>query len=247
MNIHQKHSLRAFRGAHGARRGSNPEAAAVCSPDSFGFSLIELLVVITIIGLLAVAAVASISGFTKSRGIEQASFDVKGILELGRSEAVTRQTFVWATFREAINSGGLEIEMALAGSVDGTPNATGANLFAITRVVRASQVGLTNFAFLQPLTKALLTNGTPAELLTNTAGITYTNMAQAKFTNTTITFTPRGEAMMKGTPSAIDGFTPLIALGIVPARGAQKEPTPINDCAVVLDGSTGMPTILRRK
>jgi hypothetical protein len=198
-------------------------------------------------GILGSFAVTGFKNIATSHGVGQAAADVKGILELARSEAVTRQTYVWAAFREATNSGVLEIQMALAGSVDGSPNAAATNLVGLSRVVRAGNAGLTNFSTLKAETRALLDSNAPppTELLANTAGITYTNLAHSKFTNTTITFTPRGEAMLAGSPDASAGFTPLIVIGIVPSRGDQKDATKKDDSAVVLDGSTGMPLVLR--
>jgi prepilin-type N-terminal cleavage/methylation domain-containing protein len=214
---------------------------------SRAFTLIEMLVVVAIIGILGAFVVTGFHNIATSHGVGQAAADVKGILELARSEAVTRQTYVWAAFREATNSGILEIQMALAGSVDGSPNAAATNLVGLSRVVRARNAGLTNFSTLKAETRALLGSNAPAptELLGNTAGITYTNLAQSKFTNTTITFTPRGEAMLVGSPNATSGFTPLIVIGIVPSRGDQKDTTKKDDSAVVLDGSTGMSLVLR--
>jgi len=219
---------------------------AVHRKADIGFSLIELLVVIAIIGILASFTVTGFNNIATSHGVGQAAVDVKGILELARNEAVTRQTYVWAAFRESTTSGVMEIQMALAGSVNGTPNAAGTNLMALSRVVKARSVGLTNWAGLKPDTQALLTNA-PAlsDLVGSTAGITYTNLPQAKFTNTTITFTPRGEAMLAGSPTATDGFTPLIAIAIIPSRGDRKETSKKDDSAVVVDGSTGLARVLR--
>jgi prepilin-type N-terminal cleavage/methylation domain-containing protein len=214
------------------------------------FSLVELLVVIAIIAILTSFTVTGFKNIATSHGVGQAAADVNGILELARNEAVTRQTYVWAAFREATNSGVLEIQMALAGSIDGTPNAAGTNLMALSRVVRARNVGLTNWGDLKPETQALLTNAPAPVDLGSTAGITYTNLPLAKFPSTSITFTPRGEAMLKGSPATADGFTPLIAIGIVPSRGDTKDPSTKEnrkeDTAVVVDGSTGMSRVLRR-
>lgn len=217
-------------------------------PKQAGFSLIELLIVIAIVGLMASFAITGFKDMATSHGVGQALADVNSILELARNEAVTRQTYVWAAFRDASNSDGLEIQMALAGSIDGTTNTAGTNLTSISRVVRAKNVGLVPWSSLNSLTQDLLENtNTPADLSDNSTGITYTYNSQSKFTNTTITFTPRGEAMLKGAPLPSDGFTPLIGIGIVLARGGQKDSTGKNDGAVVLDGSTGMSRVLRQR
>lgn len=200
------------------------------------------------VAILAILTSFTVTGFKNisiSHGVGQAAAEVNAMLELARSEAVTRQTYVWAAFREVPDSGVLEIQMALAGSIDGTQNAAGTNLTPLSRIVSARNVGLVNWATLKSETQALQTNTPLEDLAGSAAGIIYTNLPQAKFAGTTITFTPRGEAMLKGEPAASDGFTPLIAIGIVPARGDVKQTNPKDDSAVVLDGSTGMSRVLR--
>lgn len=213
-----------------------------------GFSLIELLIVIAILGLLATFTITGFKDIALSRGVGQAGSDVSSLLELARNEAVTRQTYVWAAFREATNNGALEIQMALAASKDGTTNAASTNLLSISRLVRSQSVGLAEWSLLKPQTQSLLANSpAPLDVSKNRSGIVYTNLTQARFTNTTITFTPRSEAMLSGSPTANDGFTPIIAIGIVPARGDQRDSTKNDDCAVVIDGSTGMNRVLRAR
>ncbi len=222
-----------------SRRALRPENFS----EGHGFSLVELLVVVAIISIMVSFVVTGFKNIAVSRGVGQAASDINGILELARNEAVTRRTYVWATFQEAPNSGILEIQMALAGSIDGTPNAAGTNLTSLSRVVRARNVGLTNWAGLKSGTNTGVT-----DLVGSSVGITYANLS-TKFTNrATITFTPRGEAMLEGSPAATDGFDALIGIGIVPARGDVKQTTATGlkeDSAVLLDGSTGMSRVLR--
>ncbi len=220
------------------------------SPDDLrtpanAFTLIELLVVIAILGILASVAVTGFKNISTSHGVGQAAADVAGILELARSEAMTRQSYVWVGIKEGTDAGVLELQMAAAYSADGTTNG-GANLIPLSRIVRARNAGLTNFSALKQETRDLLTNApAPAEFAGTTAGIVLTNFPNATFANTTITFTPRGEAMLRGGPAATDGFDPLIVIGLLPARGTVKDASGKDDAAVILDGSTGMARVLR--
>ncbi len=221
--------------------------AGDCSAKASAFSLLELLVVVAIIGMVSVFAVMGFRDMATSHGVGAAAADVSSILELARNEAVTRQTYVWAVFREAASNGISETQMALAGSKDGSSDASGTNLVPLSRVVRAKNVGLVRFAELQETTRNLA--GTNAalvgEVLGNSNGITYTNLPGAAFAGTSVTFTPRGEALLLGSPGVADGFDPLIGLGIVSLRGGRKETNGRDEVGVVVEGASGMTRQLR--
>lgn len=210
-----------------------------------GFSLVELLVVIAIIGIMATLATVGFRNISVSRGVAEAAANVTSLLEFARNEAVTRQSYVWVALQEATNNGALEVQMVAAYSADGSTTG-GGNLTPLSRVLKVRNTGLTSFSALKSETKAL-SGGTATveELFTSNAGITITNFPATKFLNkSTITFTPRGEAMLKGIPQSTDGFNAAIGIGLVPARGTQKFPQP-DDAGVILDGSTGMARVLR--
>lgn len=212
-----------------------------------GFSLTELLVVIAIMSVLASFTVNGFKNIATSHGVGQAASDAASLLELARNAAVSRQAYVWVAFKEATNAGVLEVQMVAISSADGTANTAATNLVPLSRIVRARNCGLTNYSALKDDTRALLSPDmpTPVELSTS-SGITFTNFSQSKFTNRSITFTPSGEAMLLGTPALTDGFNSTIGIGFVPARGNVKAATnSSDDAAVVLDGSTGIPRVLR--
>lgn len=205
------------------------------------FSLIELLTVIAILALLLVTGVLGFQSIVSSHGVSQAATDVATLLEFARDEAVNRQSYMWVGLKEATNNGAVELQMAAVYSVDGTTN-TGTNLQPLSRIVRVKQVGLVPFANLSAETRSLLgASTTVTEYATNTKGITF-KVGATEFSNS-LTFTPRGEAMLNGGPTSFAGFDPQIGVGIVPSRRANGS---ANDAGVVLDGSTGMARVLRR-
>ena len=63
----------------------------------FGFTLIEVIIVITLAGILAAAAVPSFRSLIASQRIKTASFDVLAALTQTRSEAIKRNVNVTMT------------------------------------------------------------------------------------------------------------------------------------------------------
>lgn len=62
-----------------------------------GFTLPELLIVVTVMGVLLAAGVPSFVEFIKNQRVKTASFDVFSSLVVARSEAITRNTSVTIT------------------------------------------------------------------------------------------------------------------------------------------------------
>gem|GEM_PF-660307 len=205
-----------------------------------GFSLLELLVVIAIFAVLSTLMIQVVGGLSLSRGMTSAMDQSTSLFELARNEAITRQSFVWVAIKEAEVDGTLETQMVAFCSADGTTNSAAGNLVMLVKPVKVRGVGLVRFADLKAQTRNLQNSGsTPKEVLSNSSGVVYTNVPATPFTNrNTVTFTPRGEAMLLGQPGLNDGFDPFIAFGIVPAKGTLKL-TNADDGAIIVDGSTG--------
>ena len=210
-------------------------------PSAEGFSLIELLVVVAIIAILAAFAVPAFSSIGQARGVSEAAYQLASTVELARSEAVSRHTFVWMGMQPQTNSGTLDLRIGLVYSKDGTANTNATNLQPIGRALLIQRVGLTNAAGLSVGTNL----GAPTELCPYSGGATF-QIGQMNFSSgRTITFTPLGEATTNATPSSTSGFDSRIAVGLQQVRGTT--PMANNDIAVVVDGSVGLPTIYQKK
>lgn len=199
------------------------------------FSLIELLVVVGIIGLLAVFAAPAISSIGQSRGVSEATYQINQAIEMARSEAVARRTYVWLGLQEQTNAGNRDLIVGMVYSKDGSTNTAAANLQPIGRPLAIRQVGLTN---------SLNVPGTPLEWAGFKNGIAMEIGPAANFTDKrTLTFTPTGEALTMAAPTPTSPFTPLVAFGLAATRGTVLDEK--NVASIAIDGSTGIPTIYR--
>jgi len=204
------------------------------------FSLIELLVVVAVLGFLASLTVPALNSIGSAKGSIDAAYKISDAIELARSEAVARRSFVWLGFENTANFDNRNIRIGAVYSKDGSVNISVANLQPLFRPVLLDRVGLVDYAD----TGANSTKySDAASLADNSAGASFTVGSQTFIK--TITFTPTGEAMLTGLPNATTGFEPQILIGLRGFRGATESTN--NDIAVVVDGSVGIPTIFRKQ
>ena len=204
------------------------------------FSLIELLIVIGIVAILAAFAVPAFNSIGQARGVTEAAFQIAAAAELARSEAVARRTFVWLGLQNQTNFGNTDLRVGIVYSKDGSStNTNGTNLQPIARPLLIQRAGLVAVSAVE-----VGTNLSAASDLSANTGTGTMEAANTRFTNTIITFTPDGEAMLARTPGASTPFDPLIGIGLRGFRGTT--PMTNNDAAVLIDGSIGIPRIFQR-
>ncbi len=215
-----------------------PHSSSFAPRSAKAFSLLELLIVIAVIGILAVTTVPAFNAIASGHGINQAAYDVAGMLEFARAEAVTRQTYVWVGFQNTNVNGSLELQMAAVASRDGSgTNTASSNLLNITKIFRLKNTSLSKWTDLKSSTQDLLTNATTS-VMENNSGVIFQVGANRFNSRSSITFTPRGEALLKGSTGPNDGYENLIDISFRQARGTTVLPD-ADDAAVVVDGAAG--------
>lgn len=197
--------------------------------------------VIAIIGVMATLVVPALNSIGQSRGASSAAYQLAGAIELARSQAVSRRTYVWIGLLPQTNSGNTDLRVGMVYSKDGSTNGAVTNLQALGRPLLLERVGITNPSSVDT-GNAL---ASPADWSAATAGLGNFTSGNATFTNgKTITFSPSGEVTTNAAPTYTNAFEPRIGIGLRQMRGTTAVTN--NDIAIVIDGSVGIPTIYQK-
>ena len=152
-----------------------------------------------------------------------------GIIEFGRAMSVNQ------LLNSAARIG------CRAAILDGSTNTSSANLQTLFRSTLIEKVGLVASVDTGNYNSQY---SSAAALQTNQSGIVFSTGSQS-FNSKTITFTPSGEAMLAGLPNLNTPFENKILIGLRGFRGTTEFTN--NDVAVVVEGSTAIPTIYRKQ
>lgn len=209
------------------------------------FSIIELLGVVAIVGALSCLVVPSIQSLLSSGKMTQGAYEAGGLLEFARNEALGRQTYVWVAFQNVETSSGAEVRMAAAYSADGSgTNTASDNLLPLSRVLRIPDAVLSSWNDLKANTRGLWNSDAPQSVASNREGVVFSVGGTRFDAGSTLTFTPRGEVLLKGDAGPHDGYNPEIDVSFRQVRGSHAA-VDADDVALLVDGPTGAVQTLR--
>lgn len=206
-----------------------------------GFSLIELLVVVAIIGMLATFAVPAFNSIGQARGVTEAAYQIVDAVELARSEAISRQTYVWMGIQPVVEAGSTSLFVGMVYSKDGSgTNTASTNLQPVGKPTLLHRVGITNSAGLSAGTNL----GILRDFSAISNGVAFSIGRMSNSGRQSIAFTPTGEVVVEAAPTSITGFEPRIGIGLSLSRGTTLVSE--NSSIVVIDGSSGGSTMYRQ-
>ena len=226
------------------------------SKGNIGFSLIELLVVISIIAVLAAAMGPAFNAFMGAGGLAKAAGDISSTMQLARSYAMSKNTYVYVGFQEVdavqptISDGAGRLVLAAVASKAGTRATDFTN-----GVVAISKAQMLNGAHLTS-TASLTAEGNmkrPSADLDMSSTTAHANFqfkwpigGTPKYTFArVIEFDPQGVARVQTTASGSSSVVPCIEIALVPARGNTVLAANANQASVQINGITGATRIFR--
>jgi type II secretory pathway pseudopilin PulG len=232
---------------HVNRRGTLPvEFHRPGARDGQGFSLVELFMVMGILSLLISTSLVALQSLNGAQRSTAAAHELASYLEMARSEAMARQTYVWVGLTSDTSQGRNDVMVGSVYSKDGTgSNVTASNLAPLARAIRWPNTKLATRSELMSGLQNLFDRVTTS-LASNGEGISF-EMGSLTFSEgSSLTFTPAGEVLLKGSVGPYDGYTPFIDLCFRQLKGGLATAAS-DEIALTVDGAHGSVQILRVK
>jgi prepilin-type N-terminal cleavage/methylation domain-containing protein len=209
-----------------------------------GFSLVELLMVMGILSLLISTSVVALQSFNSAQRSTAAAYELASYLEMARSVAMARRTYVWVGLTSDTSQGRNDVAVGSVYSKDGTgSNVAASNLAPLARAIRLPNAKLATRGELMSSLQDRFGRATTS-LASNVEGISFNVGPLAFSEGSSLTFTPAGEVLLKGSVGPNDGYTPFIDLCFRQLKGGQITATS-DEIALTIDGSHGSVQILR--
>ena len=202
---------------------------------SIGLTLLELLVVLAIIGLLTALGVPALTSLATAGNISRSTDQVSLLLDLARSEAMSKNTYVWLGLKNETTDGGSQLRLAVVRSLDGSSVPSNTRPCAKPILLDGIKlVGLTDLAAaLQSKISSDLPPGSTVDM--SVPGTTQSFVAANQTFSAFILFTPEGEALVPTSAvTSATPFVPCVVIALRSAKGTQLPASDVNGTCIVL-------------
>lgn len=186
-----------------------------------GFSLIEIISVISVAIVITALTVPAVNNILRGQAMTSATTGVSSMIDMARTEAMSKNTYVWLGFRNSKGSGNtMELWVTAVRSLDGTSllSTAGTNIRSLTKVQKFANIGIAPYASLsQPVQQMLATakedpGSGSVDIASTTSNPGFeipVGGANVTFNNILI-FTPQGQLICPVPASGVSPTMPFI-------------------------------------
>jgi prepilin-type N-terminal cleavage/methylation domain-containing protein len=208
-----------------------------------GFSLVELLCVITIVSILASVTGPAIVGMISGDQLTNNAYQLSGIAQQARTTAISQHTYVWLGFSSYTNNGAPAVMAAMvqidSGLSTDLPNVA-ANYRLVSKPVVLRNATIAAASAYTGLTGVDSTDNTDVSTQTFTFPMSVPGNANATFTDC-IVFGPDGQVYLPTSAGAIAAPTQCVGLGINAANSHT-----LRTAAIQIRGLSGQVSVFRQ-
>lgn len=207
-----------------------------------GMTLTELLIVIFVISLIMALAPPAFTGLLGAQNITTSSDQVSAMLDFARSEAASKDTYVWLGFENTTADGSNALRLLAVRSVDGSSNLTSTNFLPASKQLLLRSTQLVSLSSLPASLQAKVATavGSATMLDLSSAGTAQSFQSGTETYTPLVLFTPEGEALVpQSTATTVTTpFVPYILIALRSVKGTQLPANDANGAAIVLNGGT---------
>ena len=211
--------------------------SSFCQPKRHGgFSLIEMLMVLSVIAILSSLMMPTFNGIGQARSLEKAGADISSILEGARAYAMAQNTYVWVGFAPSPAAPD-QLVIGVVASNNGAASPEPDDLVPISRTKSYPNIQLqaldSGTANNRPLPAGQLADGN-----SDTLTFTIQRPETVTFDTAVIQFNQRGEMRIS------QNLVKTLEIGLQESVGGQVR-NPSNYAAIQIQGLSGAVSLYR--
>lgn len=231
------------------------------------FTLVEMLVVMTIVTMLMFVTIPALPGLLGPKGMNRAVSEIHDLMEYARNQAMTSSRTVYICFLNSKDAlGSDELQAFIMTSDVNRPTMLGSerklrDVRLLTRLHRWEDIRMVAFADLDSSVRGQRFPGVASKSLVDQKPLkcAVDPVVPVAASMSAIAFTPQGRAILFSTlesPNTTSAYvsdisinTPyerFVDLALIPTRSGQTNPNNPDQAALVLNGASGYIQILRR-